>query len=94
MLADLARALGVSTDELLGLKPIKEKSSPKTARLIKRLQKVEELPSGDQRALFKMLDALLESRGITKANGARRSNKRKTRASTAQPARSQRHQQR
>ncbi len=41
MLVDLARALHVSTDELLGLKPVKEKRSPKTARLLKRLQNVE-----------------------------------------------------
>jgi transcriptional regulator with XRE-family HTH domain len=94
MLSDLARALGVSTDELLGLKPVKERMSARTARLIKRLQKVEELPAADQRALLKMLDALLETRGITKANGARQSHKQKPRASTAQHQRSLLHRQR
>jgi transcriptional regulator with XRE-family HTH domain len=59
MLVDLAKALRVSTDELLGLKPMREKRSPRTARLLKRLQKIEELPLTDQRAVLKVLDGLL-----------------------------------
>lgn len=59
MLVDLARALRVSADELLGLKPHKEKTSPRTARLMKRLQKIESLPPADQRAVLKILDGLL-----------------------------------
>ncbi len=64
MLADLARALGVTTDELLGMQPVEEETSPKTARLLKRLRKIEELPPADQRAVLKFLDALLENRGV------------------------------
>jgi transcriptional regulator with XRE-family HTH domain len=63
LLADLAQALKVSADELLGLKPITDKLPPKTARLRKRLQKVENLPQADQRAVLKVLDALVEARG-------------------------------
>ena len=48
LLADLATALKVSADELLGLKPIAEKRSPKRARLLKRLQKVEDLATANQ----------------------------------------------
>ena len=33
--AALARALKVSTDELLGVKPVRETLAPKTARLLK-----------------------------------------------------------
>ena len=62
MLVDLARALGVSTDELLGVKPVREQLSPKTARLIKRLRRIEELPAADQRAVLKLVDAMLETR--------------------------------
>jgi len=47
MLVDLAKALKVSADELLGLKTVKEKTSPKQARLLKRLQQVEKLPPAD-----------------------------------------------
>jgi hypothetical protein len=62
MLVDLAKALHVSADQLLGLRPAKEKRSPRTARLLKRLQKVEQLPATDQRVVFKLVDGLLERR--------------------------------
>jgi transcriptional regulator with XRE-family HTH domain len=64
MLADLAHALRVSVDELLGAKPVKERPRPKTARLMKRLQRVEDLPPADQRAVLKYLDALLKTRSL------------------------------
>lgn len=60
MLVDLAKALRVSTDQLLGLKPPKEKRSPRTARLLKRLQKIEQLPPTDQRVVLKLVDGLLQ----------------------------------
>ncbi len=62
LLADLAIALKVSADGLLGLKPMKPKASPKKARLMKRIQQVEKLPQSDQRAVLKFVDALVESR--------------------------------
>ena len=65
MLADLARALRVSVDELLGAKPIKDQTRPRTARLMKRLRRVEDLPPADQKAVLKYLDALLKSRAAS-----------------------------
>lgn len=65
MLAELAGALGVEIEELLGMKPIEKRVSPKTARLLKRLEKVAELPPPDQRAVLKMVDALAASRGLS-----------------------------
>ncbi|MFN8647612.1 MAG: hypothetical protein U0104_12660 [Gemmatimonadales bacterium] len=65
LLADLVRTLKGTSDELLGLKPATEKPSPRTARLLKRLQKIEQLPAADQRTVLKLLDALLESRKRT-----------------------------
>jgi transcriptional regulator with XRE-family HTH domain len=62
MLVDLAKTLKVTSDELLGIKPLKEKASPKKARLLKRLEKVDELPPADQRAVLKFVDALVTSR--------------------------------
>lgn len=62
MLVDLAKALRVSADQLLGLKTPKETTSPRTARLVKRLQKVAQLPPTDQRVVFKLVDGLLERR--------------------------------
>jgi len=71
MLVDLARALRVSTDELLGVKPIKDRKNPKTARLVKRLQKVEQLPPADQRTVLKLIEGLLERNGRANGNGRR-----------------------
>lgn len=62
LLVDLARVLRVSTDELLGLKPVKEKLPPRSGRLLKRLELIEKLPPADQRAVIKFLDAFLNSR--------------------------------
>lgn len=64
LLVDLAKALKVSADELLGLKPAAERASPRTARLLKRLARVEKLPPADQRAVLKLVDALCETRGL------------------------------
>lgn len=71
LLADLARALGVTADELLGLQPTQTRPSPQKARMLKRLERVADLPAADRRAVFKLVDALLESRGLT--NGRRAS---------------------
>jgi transcriptional regulator with XRE-family HTH domain len=62
VLVHLAQALRVSTDELLGVKPLKDGTSPKTARLLKRLRRVEALPAADRRAVLKLVDALIETR--------------------------------
>jgi transcriptional regulator with XRE-family HTH domain len=62
LLTELARVLKASTDELLGLQPVKDSTSPRTARLIKRLRRVEELPPADQRAVLKLVDALVTTR--------------------------------
>jgi transcriptional regulator with XRE-family HTH domain len=64
MLVDLAKALRISVDQLLGVKPLKEKTSPRTARLLNRLRRVEELSLADQRALLRYLDALLLRNGV------------------------------
>lgn len=66
MLVDLARALGITADELLGMAPMREKTSPKTARLLKRLRRIEELPPADQRAVLKLVDAMLDTRRRSK----------------------------
>lgn len=60
-----AQALRVTTDELLGVKPMKDGTSPKTARLLKRLKRVEALPAADRRAVLKLVDALPETRRRT-----------------------------
>ena len=63
LLVELATALGVSADELLGIEPLKENVPPKTARIRRRLQQVEDLPPADQKAILQFVDALVDSRG-------------------------------
>jgi hypothetical protein len=58
LLVELAQTLKVSSDELLGLKPVVEKQSPRAARLLKRLRKIDDLPPADQRTILKLVDAL------------------------------------
>lgn len=59
LLPEIARALGVTVDQLLGVKPAKESMSPRTARLVNRLRRIEELPPTDQRVVLATLDAML-----------------------------------
>jgi len=65
LLIDLARTLRVSTDTLLGVAPVPHTLAPKTARLLKRLQPIAALPA-DQRAILKLVDALLDTRRRTR----------------------------
>lgn len=60
----LARALQVSADELLGLKPPPKTAAPsgdgdaETRRLWKRFQAVTQLPEKDQRAVIRLINSL------------------------------------
>ena len=58
-----------------GVTPVREKTPPKTARLLKRLRRIEELPPADQRAVLKLVDAMLDTR--RRSTPAPRSAKRK-----------------
>lgn len=62
-LITLARVLRISTDELLGFKPIKldDEHSPEKRRLWKRFQKMASLPARDQRAVIRLIQSLTTS---------------------------------
>jgi hypothetical protein len=51
-----------TTDELLGVTPTTATLSPKTARLLKRLQRIEEFPPAIQCAVLEVVDAMLDTR--------------------------------
>ena len=60
-LVALAKALHVTTDELLGVKAIKADSrseDPETRRLWKKFQQVADLPEKDQRAVIRLINSL------------------------------------
>jgi transcriptional regulator with XRE-family HTH domain len=57
-----ARALEVSADELLGLRPPKKQLASGNRRFLRRLQQVDKLPKRDQDALLRTIDAFLAAR--------------------------------
>lgn len=60
LLPKLATVLGVSTDELLGIAPLKKTKKPDT-RLQRRFQQIEKLPAKDRRQLIQLIDRFIET---------------------------------
>lgn len=70
-LIPLARALGVTTDELLGVKPAKlDQGNPQHRRLWKRFQRMASLPERDQRAVIRLINSLVASSGNGQSRGS------------------------
>jgi len=59
LLPQMAQALGVSVDVLLGLKAAKKTKKPDT-RLQRRLQQIEKLGPKERRQLLQVIDAFIE----------------------------------
>jgi transcriptional regulator with XRE-family HTH domain len=60
----LTKALGITVDELLGVKPMKkQRGAPKDAYLQRKLQQVAQLPKDDQKVIVTMIDALSAKKG-------------------------------
>lgn len=69
---DLAKALKVSTDELLGVKPPKAErvnGDSEERRMWKRFQMVSALPERDQKAVIRLIHSLVAA-GSARRNGA------------------------
>jgi len=65
VIAELARVLRVSADELLGLKPLRvdrSKPDPEARRLWKKFQQVLALPEKDRRAVLRLVSSLVDSK--------------------------------
>jgi len=62
MIVRLAKALDVSADELLGLKPMQKADAAHDRRFLRRLQAIAKLPKRDQDALLRTIDAFLGNR--------------------------------
>lgn len=59
LLPQLAEALGVSADQLLGIKQPKRGKAPDN-RLTRRLQQIEKLAPQEKRQVITLLDAFIE----------------------------------
>ena len=60
LLTEIARALRLSTDELLGATPIKKAARPANSRLQRRLHAIEKLDVKEKRQVLQLLDAFIE----------------------------------
>jgi transcriptional regulator with XRE-family HTH domain len=69
MLARFARALGVSSDQILGLASGDLRLKSRNPRLLRRLVQVEDLPKADQRAVLQHIAALVKARAAGDRHG-------------------------
>jgi len=74
IIVQLAQALAVSADELLGLKPPKKarqvSEDPETKRLWKKFQQVQELSEKDQRAVIRLINSLASAQRSRHSNNS------------------------
>lgn len=61
LLPAIAAALNLTTDELLGLAPVKKAPKGKDSRLQRRLAQLEKLDAPERRQIMQVLDTLIES---------------------------------
>lgn len=63
IVGELAKAIGITSDELLGLsgKKSSKKESQETKRLWKKFQQIKQLPEKDQRAIIRMINSLVQA---------------------------------
>jgi transcriptional regulator with XRE-family HTH domain len=64
MIIRLATALEVTTDLLLGTKPLKNNGGQPNLKIQRRMKQIEALPPSQQKALLKTIDAFIK--GVTK----------------------------
>ncbi len=62
-----SKPLGVTTEELLGLKNKKASSKPKDMRTRRRLQQIEELDEKEKRQVIQLLDTFIENNRLKQA---------------------------
>lgn len=62
----IARALHVSTDEILGVAPLRQRRRSTASRLSRRLKQLERLPPRERRQVVQVIDAFLERERLKK----------------------------
>jgi len=64
LIVKIAGILGVSADEILGISPApRSNGALKNRRILRRLQQLDRLPTRDQQAVLRTLDAFLSKAG-------------------------------
>lgn len=67
MIIRFAQALEVTSDVILGLKPSKNNRNKPSLKILRRLNKIETLPSSQQKILLKTIDTFLEREKLRKS---------------------------
>jgi transcriptional regulator with XRE-family HTH domain len=68
LLPALAQLFGLSSDQLLGIKPPKP-IRPANQRLLHRMRQIEKLPAREKKQLLALIDAFLERDALAKKAG-------------------------
>lgn len=68
LLPALVELFGVSTDELLGIKPTRP-AGPANQRLLHRMKLIEKLPPREKKQLLALIDAFLERDSLLRKAG-------------------------
>ena len=69
LLPELARVLGISADQLLGIEKVKDNGKKRDNRLWRRFSQVEKLPTTQRKQIVQILDAFLEREKLKKGVG-------------------------
>ncbi|MBB3062438.1 helix-turn-helix domain-containing protein [Microbulbifer rhizosphaerae] len=65
LLPAMAKLLGVSADELLGIKPLKKSRQP-DSRLLRRMQQIDKLDAATKRQVIQVIDTFIENAKLKK----------------------------
>lgn len=65
-LVQLAKALKVSLDELMGIKSFTHEELVKNKKILKKMKELDQLPPQDQKAVFRFIDALMAKHALAK----------------------------
>jgi len=60
LIVPMAKALGITTDELLGLKTAKASVEAPNLRIVRRMKAIEALPTAKQKSLLNTIDTFLK----------------------------------
>lgn len=69
LLPELAGLLHVTTDELLGVMPIKKKARLPDNRLMRRIQQIERMEPRQKRQIIQLLDTFIENEQLRRKAG-------------------------
>ncbi len=61
LLADLAHALNVTTDELLGIEPPQKAARLPDSRLLRRMQQIEKMSPKEKRQIIQVIDTFIKA---------------------------------